>query len=180
MLNLTHPRYVMPMHGDHKRLQLHAELAQAVGVPDENIFTLENGLPLEIDAKGARLGKPRAGRHDLRRRRRDRRRRRRRAARPPHAVRRRHLHRRRHRLRPGRLLRRPARGPRPRRPVPRRRRRAFLDEFREAVEDALDRAAEQKITEIEPLQQLLHDDLATFVYDRLKRRPMVLPVVVEV
>ena len=48
------------------------------------------------------------------------------------------------------------------------------------MEDALDRAADEKVTEIEPLQQLLHDDLASFVYDRLKRRPMVLPVVVEV
>jgi ribonuclease J len=57
---------------------------------------------------------------------------------------------------------------------------AFIDELREAVEDALDRAAEQHISEIEPLQQLLHDDLAGFIYDRLKRRPMVLPVVVEV
>ena len=56
----------------------------------------------------------------------------------------------------------------------------FLDDFREAVEDALDRAAEERVTEIEPLQQLLHDDLGSFVYDRLKRRPMVLPVVVEV
>jgi ribonuclease J len=56
----------------------------------------------------------------------------------------------------------------------------FLDEFREAVEDALDRAAEQHVTEIDQLQQVLHDDLASFVYDRLKRRPMVLPVVVEV
>jgi ribonuclease J len=27
---------------------------------------------------------------------------------------------------------------------------------------------------------MLHDDLANFIYDRLKRRPMVLPVVVEV
>jgi ribonuclease J len=56
----------------------------------------------------------------------------------------------------------------------------FLDELREAVEDSLDRAAEQHISEIELLQQHLHDDLATFIYDRLKRRPMVLPVVVEV
>jgi ribonuclease J len=30
------------------------------------------------------------------------------------------------------------------------------------------------------LQQMLHDDLAALVYDRLRRRPMVLPVVVEV
>jgi ribonuclease J len=30
------------------------------------------------------------------------------------------------------------------------------------------------------VQQYLHDDIATFVYERLRRRPMVLPVVVEV
>ena len=36
------------------------------------------------------------------------------------------------------------------------------------------------IREIDLVQQELHDDLAAFVYDRLKRRPMVLPVVVEV
>jgi ribonuclease J len=36
------------------------------------------------------------------------------------------------------------------------------------------------IREIDMLQQELHDDLAAFVYDRLRRRPMVLPVVVEV
>ena len=34
--------------------------------------------------------------------------------------------------------------------------------------------------EIDLLQQYLHDDIATFVYERLRRRPMVLPVVVEV
>ena len=38
MLNLTKPRYVMPVHGDHKRLRLHAELAEAVGVdPDRHL-----------------------------------------------------------------------------------------------------------------------------------------------
>jgi ribonuclease J len=57
---------------------------------------------------------------------------------------------------------------------------AFVDELREAVEDSLDRAAEQRITEIEVLEGMLHDDLAQFVYQRLRRRPMVLPVVVEV
>src|SRR3954462_15751329 len=57
MLNLTRPRYVMPVHGDFKRLRLHSRLAQAVGVPDENIFHGENGRPLEIDERGARFGK---------------------------------------------------------------------------------------------------------------------------
>ena len=56
MINLTRPRYVMPVHGDFKRMLIHSELAQAVGVPRENIFRTENGTPLEIDADGARLG----------------------------------------------------------------------------------------------------------------------------
>ena len=54
MLNLTKPRYVMPVHGDHKRLRLHSELAEAVGVEAENIFRGRNGLPLEIDAERRR------------------------------------------------------------------------------------------------------------------------------
>jgi ribonuclease J len=56
----------------------------------------------------------------------------------------------------------------------------LLDEIREAVERSLERAAGDGIREIDLLQQELHDDLAAFVYDRLRRRPMVLPVVVEV
>jgi ribonuclease J len=56
MLNLTKPRYVMPVHGDHQRLRLHSELAEAVGVDSANIFRGRNGLPLEIDEKGARFG----------------------------------------------------------------------------------------------------------------------------
>src|SRR3954449_6863451 len=50
MINLTHPRYVMPAHGDHKRLRLHAELAEQVGIDPGSIFRGENGLPLEIDS----------------------------------------------------------------------------------------------------------------------------------
>ena len=56
MLNLTKPRYVLPAHGDHKRIRLHAELAEAVGIEPERVFKGENGLPLEVDAKGARFG----------------------------------------------------------------------------------------------------------------------------
>ncbi|MGN6217748.1 MAG: ribonuclease J [Solirubrobacterales bacterium] len=56
MLNLTKPRYVMPVHGDHKRLRLHSQLAEAVGIDAGDIFRGRNGLPLEIDAGGARFG----------------------------------------------------------------------------------------------------------------------------
>ena len=62
MLNLVQPHYVMPFHGDHKRIQLHGQLAEAVGIDADNIFKGENGLPLELDGKGARFGTPeRAG-----------------------------------------------------------------------------------------------------------------------
>jgi ribonuclease J len=56
MLNLTKPRYVMPVHGDHQRLRLHAGLAEAVGVKEENIFRGRNGVPLEVDRNGAGFG----------------------------------------------------------------------------------------------------------------------------
>lgn len=56
MINLTKPRYVMPIHGDYQRLILHARLAEEVGIDPGDIFKLENGLPLEITASGAKVG----------------------------------------------------------------------------------------------------------------------------
>jgi ribonuclease J len=56
----------------------------------------------------------------------------------------------------------------------------LIEEIRSTVDDTLARAAGEEIREVDLLQQMLHDDLAKLVYDRLKRRPMVLPVVVEV
>jgi ribonuclease J len=179
MLNLTKPRYVMPMHGDHKRIHLHAALAESVGIEPENIFRGDNGLPLDIDDRGARFGSPeQAGMifvdgvniGD-----------------PGDVA-----------LRDRRMLSADGifivvvtiseqdgspvadtevifRG------VP------FLDqadglqaEIRTGVEKSLAKAAKDGIREAEELQQELHDDLAALVYDRLRRRPMILPVVVEV
>jgi ribonuclease J len=56
----------------------------------------------------------------------------------------------------------------------------FVEELREAVDGSLARSADEEIREIDLLQDHLHDDVAEFVYDRLRRRPMILPVVVEV
>lgn len=179
MLNLVKPRYVMPFHGDFKRIRLHGQLAEAVGVPKESIFKGANGLPLEIDAKGARFADPEQSGMifvdgvdigdvaDVA-------------------------------LRDRRML--SADGifvvvatiseqdgtsvAEPEvifRGVPfRDEADKLLDEIRDTVEASLERAAGEEIREIDLLQQILHDDLAAFVYDRLRRRPMVLPVVVEV
>ncbi len=179
MLNLVKPRYVMPFHGDFKRLRMHAQLAEAVGIVPEDTFQGENGLPLDIDERGARFGS-----HEqsgmifvdgveigdmadvaLRDRRmlsadgifivvvtiaeQD-----------GHSV-----------ADPEVIF----------RGVP------FLDEadelveeIRSTVEDTIERAAKDEIREVDVVQDMLHDDMAKLVYDRLKRRPMVLPVVVEV
>ena len=56
----------------------------------------------------------------------------------------------------------------------------LVDELRDVVEDSLADAAEDEVREVALLQQDLHDDVAAFVYERLRRRPMILPVVVEV
>ncbi len=56
----------------------------------------------------------------------------------------------------------------------------LLDELRAEVERSLSVAANEGVSEPVLLQEDLHDDLANFVYGRLKRRPMILPVVVEV
>ena len=57
---------------------------------------------------------------------------------------------------------------------------SLVQEIRDEVERSFERSANDGVREIDLLQQELHDDLAAFVYDRLRRRPMVLPVVVEV
>jgi ribonuclease J len=179
MLNLTKPRYVMPIHGDHKRLHLHAMLAESVGIEPEAIFKGQNGLPLEIDESGARFGREEQSGmifvdgvevgdiEDV-------------------ALRDRRV------LsadgifivvatissQDGRAIAAPEvifRG------VP------FLgdedgiiEEIRDTVEASLDQAARDEVREITLLQENLREDVAEFVYERLRRRPMVLPVVVEV
>ncbi len=179
MLNLVQPRYVMPFHGDFKRMRLHAQLAEAVGIAPEDIFQGDNGLPLDLDGRRARFGEHEQSgmvfvdgveigdMADV-------------------ALRDRRM------LsadgifivvatiaeQDGRSVADPEvifRG------VP------FLDEagklveeIRLTVEKSLRRAAEEDLHEVNLIQQALHDDLAQLVYDRLKRRPMVLPVVVEV
>ena len=51
---LVRPKYFLPIHGEYRHLSLHADIASSVGVPTENIFVLVDGDVLEIDAQGAR------------------------------------------------------------------------------------------------------------------------------
>ncbi len=54
MLQLTRPRYFVPIHGEYRHLVRHRRLAQAVGVPEENCFILEDGDVLELTGQGAK------------------------------------------------------------------------------------------------------------------------------
>lgn len=55
MISLTKPTFFMPIHGEHHMLLAHAELAKNVGVPDQNIFTLDNGQMLELSGSGVKI-----------------------------------------------------------------------------------------------------------------------------
>lgn len=55
MLNLIKPRYFMPVHGETRHLHAHRELAQSVGMDRRDIFVMDNGDCLELDDRGARI-----------------------------------------------------------------------------------------------------------------------------
>jgi ribonuclease J len=179
MLNLVRPRYLMPVHGDHKRIRLHAELAEAVGMARDDCFRGDNGLPLDIDERGARFGdRVQSGMvfvdgielGDLTES----------ALRDRRAI-----------SADGIMFvvvtvsadegdtladhEIVLRGV----PLAEDEKR-FTAAVHEAIELTLDRAADDDVHAVEVIEQMLHDDLSAFVYKRLRRRPMILPVVVEV
>ena len=179
MINLTKPRYVLPVHGDHKRLRLHAELAHSVGIDPENVFQGRNGLPLEVDEDGARFGEDvhagtifvdglNIGDPDdvaLRDRREI-------SAdgifivvatissddgsvvADPEVI-----------FRGVAFVEEAD---------------ALVEELKDVIEDSLDGAAEAGTRELPLIEEDLHDVVGRFVYEKLRRRPMILPVVVEV
>ena len=56
----------------------------------------------------------------------------------------------------------------------------LLDELRSEAARVLDDCLEKDISEIKLIQEHLHDSLGQVIYDRTQRRPMILPVIVEV
>jgi len=54
MISLIKPKYFMPIHGEHYLLVAHGDLAASIGVPRENIFLMDNGSILEIGKNTAK------------------------------------------------------------------------------------------------------------------------------
>ncbi len=176
MLSLVRPRAVMPIHGEYRMLAAHAQLARDAGVPAAGIVMADNGSVIELSGGVARvvdrieagvtfvdgLGVGDVQDVALRDRRRL----------SEHGV-----------LivvttvalsdggeiAPPELI---ARG--------------FgedeelLDELREEAERVVAELSSDGVSEIKLLQEHLHDEIGQLVYDRTRRRPMILPVVIEV
>jgi ribonuclease J len=173
LLGLVRPKAVMPIHGEFRMLVAHGRLAQESGVPASSIVIAENGDVVELSAEGVRLAdKIEAGVtfvdglgvgdiSDVA------------------------LRDRRHMSEDGVLI------------VvatlsdgmvarPELISRGFaeseelLAEMREEAHEIVRDLLEQDIREIKLLQEHIHDGIGQLVYDRTRRRPMILPVVVEV
>jgi ribonuclease J len=177
MISLVRPKAMMPVHGEFRMLAAHARLAEEGGVPPDAIVLAENGAVVELTPAGARVVDDvesgvtfvdGLGVGDVR----------------DVALRdRRHL------SEDGVLIvvatlggtnGRASAGP------PELIARGFaesdtlLAEMREEADRVLRDLVEDDVVEIKLLQEHLHDGLGQLIYDRTGRRPMILPVVVEV
>jgi ribonuclease J len=177
ILAVLRPRNVMPVHGEFRMLAAHARLARDAGVDSDNIVLAENGSVVELaNGRAEVVGVVEAGAtfvdglgvgdvQDVA------------------------LRDRRHLSEDGVLIvvatltgqngsvaGQPeliARGfAEPGEPL--------LEEMREEAQRVLDGLIKDNVTEIKLLQEHLHDGLGQLIYDRTGRRPMILPVVVEV
>ena len=52
MLNMVKPKYFLPVHGEYRHLVLHGKLARKVGIPEENVIVAEDGDVVELTADG--------------------------------------------------------------------------------------------------------------------------------
>lgn len=55
MLALTKPKFFMPVHGEYRHLHRHKQLGMQMGIDEKNIFIMENGRVLELDKSGAKM-----------------------------------------------------------------------------------------------------------------------------
>jgi len=173
LLGLLRPKAVMPIHGEFRMLAAHGRLAQEAGIPASSVLIAENGDVVELTREGARIvdrvesgmtfvdGLGVGDISDVA------------------------LRDRRHLSEDGVLivvttLSNGSVAP------PELISRGFAEseelfaEMRDEAHDIVRGLLEEDIREIKLLQEHLHDGLGQLVYDRTRRRPMILPVVVEV
>jgi len=179
IIGLVRPRAVMPVHGEFRMLAAHAQLAREGGIAEENIILAENGSVVELSEHGVRIvdqvpagmtfvdGLGVGDVQDVALR--DRRRLsedgvlivvatlagsngRGALTAPPELI-----------------ARGFGEGADP-----------LLDELRAEAQRVLEELLADDVTEIKLLQEHVHDALGGVVYDRTRRRPMILPVLVEV
>jgi ribonuclease J len=179
IISLLRPKAVMPVHGEFRMLAAHAQLAREGGIPEEGIILAENGSVVELSEHGAKIvDQVQAGMqfvdglgvgdvHDVALR--DRR-----------------------RLSEDGILIVVAtlagsNGRGGLTAAPELIARGFGDgadsllaELRGEAQQVLEGLLADDITEIKLLQEHLHDALGGLIYDRTQRRPMILPVLVEV
>src|ERR687888_168880 len=176
MISLVRPKAMMPIHGEFRMLAAHARLAEEGGVPSDAIVLAENGTVVELTSDGARVvddieagvtfvdGLGVGDVHDVA------------------------LRDRRHLSEDGVLIvvatLGGSNGRVPSSPELISRgfaeSDALLEEMRAEADRVLRDLLTQDIVEIKLLQEHLHDGLGQLIYDRTGRRPMILPVVVEV
>jgi ribonuclease J len=179
MLNLTQPKYFLPVHGEYRMLVQHARLAERIGIVPANIFVAENGDALEITSSGARFGGRISGAPvyvdglgvgDV-----------------GNVV----LRDRRHLSGDGMIIVTVTVDSEDGKVLagPDITSRGFtfggdgegvLDEVRREATIIMESGAKQSLTEWTAIRERVHKGLQKFIYDRTKRRPMIVPVVMEV
>ncbi|MEW6173101.1 MAG: ribonuclease J [Bacillota bacterium] len=178
MLNLTRPKFFIPIHGEYRMLKQHAELAKDVGIKTDNIFIAENGQIVEFTQKSGRVsGRVTAGRvlvdglgvGDV-----------------GNIV----LRDRKQLAQDGILIVVLALSPESgvvagpdmvsRGFVYMRESEQLLEEAKELVKSALDKCSVRGTTEWASIKSQVRDVLGRFLYDRTRRRPMILPIIMEV
>ena len=179
MLNLVRPQFFIPVHGEYRMLKVHSKLAQDLGVPKANIFIADNGSILEFTAEtGAVVGKVTAGAimvdglgvGDV-----------------GNIV----LRDRRQLSQDGILIAVIAMdkengcvvsGPEivSRGFVYVRESEQLMEEARNKIQEALDRCAANGTVDWGTIKNTVRDILGKFLYERTKRRPMIMPIILEV
>ncbi|MCL5058529.1 MAG: ribonuclease J [Actinobacteria bacterium] len=179
MINLTRPKFFLPVHGEQRMLIKHAKLAREMGIPSNHVFVCENGQVLELSKRSGKLaGRVTSGRvlvdglgvGDV-----------------GNIV----LRDRKQLSQDGILIvvvsmskenGQVISGPDivSRGFVYVRESEKLMDEVREKVKSILDKCSDRGITEWSNIKSQVRDSLGKFLYEKTRRRPMILPIIMDI